>query len=96
MPRLITIFKNSDEDSVVHDRAAQALKEIGTEEAIASLNVTNSSPSTIDCGAFRLSHCGFDEPEAPLPDVRRSVQSITNSPLVCQIPGIKSILPRCQ
>ena len=100
VPRLITIFKNPDEDSVVHDQAAQALKEIGTKEALTTLNEPESISSsakicitTIPC--FSMSEFA-PTPISPLPEVRSSVQSSTNSPLICQIPGIKSILPRCR
>jgi len=83
VPRLIAIFKNPDEDSVVHDQAAQALEEIGTKEALTTLNEPHFFIGGLD-------------PTSPLSEVERWVQSNTNSPLICQIPGIKSILPRCR
>lgn len=100
VPRLITIFKNPDEDSVVQDQAAQALKEIGTKEAIAALNeprsVESVSSSAIGCRASSLLCLREVDPTSDLTKVRNSVQSNTNSPVICQIPGIKSILPRCR
>lgn len=98
VPRLIAIFKNPDEDSVVQDQAAQALKEIGTKEAIIALNepmsVERASSSAIGC---RTLLCLRNLDPTALPTkVRNSVQNNTNSPLICQIPGIKSILPRCR
>ena len=40
VPKLASIYKNSDESSVVRNHAAQALEEIGTKEAITVLNAT--------------------------------------------------------
>jgi HEAT repeats len=92
VPELIVIFENPDEDSVVHKQATQALNKIDTQNAFVyrrgflvshGLNVEEDKLPNTDLGA-------------PLSKVGRKVKSSTNSPLVCQIPGIKSILPRCK
>ena len=94
VPYLTKIFKDLDEGETVHARVAQALREIGTKRAIAVLTLSNGrSNNSARCGFLdihRVRRCMTSV------KLSASVKGSSPSPLVCQLPGIKVILPRCR
>lgn len=110
VPRLSRTLRHLNEDLDVRNQAADALRNIGTEEAIAVLRpptllrLPNAVPLHRGDGLGEQASLEslWNLPGGSLRSDSTSNQSAiasqisTNLPLVCRIPGISSILPRCR
>ena len=112
IPAITRLYRDSREDQEVRDMAKQALRLIGTEEAIQVLNsplesnaaesscIFSRSPESFSCrGAGERSYGGDGSYWGETSDqVATAIQSdvSANLPLVCQLPGIAAIFPRCR
>lgn len=105
IPILGRISGDRREDQVVRESANQALKQMGTEQSLAAIfspSVSSKTPTTRSLGTC----IKFDIVQGQLKCIHRArptdisvtvaARASSNLPLICQLPGIKTIFPRCK
>ena len=109
IPTITSLYRDSREEREVRDMAKQALSLIGTEEAIQVLNSpieSNAAESSNSNYDERVPACIFSPSSSSSCGDRGATSNQTvaaiqshasaNLPLVCQLPGIAAIFPRCR
>ena len=99
VPRLSRTFRHPNENLDVRDQAADALRKIGTEEATAVLRLPDEVPPPSKDWLSEQASPRTLEPHVLPTSNQLAIASrvrAANRLLVCRIPGISSILPRCR
>ena len=107
VPSLTSLLKDKNEDFVIRYRAAYALKQINSEEALLVVIAyqkqidewevklkTQRNQNFTDLGRFLGGTIGNIFPTQISQSVRYGTSA--NRPVICLLPGIQNILPRCR
>jgi hypothetical protein len=105
VPALGKVYRNPIEAQEVRNTATQALRQVGTEQALAVLSspvepipLINPRGNEICWQNPRRLGCPLDQSRINSSQTRVAVKNrvSSNLPLICQLPAINTIFPRCR